>query len=118
MGIGIDVEGIIWTTLHASLTSDASLGIEIDDSVFPLPERRHWTDIGTGRVITVVAPHYREVPTRIREFPLFDILHPCLINPDWIVMFGLTSDRARVAANTPTVINYEAEISNSYTSLY
>jgi len=56
--VRIDVKGIVWTGLHAGLTTDAAIIIEVDDTIFSGEERSSWTNRGTWGVFAVIATMY------------------------------------------------------------
>jgi hypothetical protein len=59
--VGINVESVVWTSLHASFASDATTVVEIYNSVRSAVQGAGGTNLGAWRVITVVAPHDAEV---------------------------------------------------------
>ena len=67
--IRIDINGIVRTSLHTGLTSDAAFGTEIDDAVFPLVHRRHWADRHARRILAMVAARDLEHAARIGKIP-------------------------------------------------
>jgi len=58
----------------------------------------------------VIAPHDRKEPPRIGESSLLDVFDPGAVDADRNLMLRLTCDRASVAADTFTVVDYETEI--------
>ena len=74
--VGVDVERVVGARLHARLAADAAVAVEVDDAVRPPVERHRRADRHAGRVVAVVAAHDREVPARVRELALLDVLHP------------------------------------------
>lgn len=112
MGLGIDVQGIIGAPLHTGLTPDTPLWVEVNDTVFALPKGCDWTDICTGGIIAVIAPHDREVPARVGELSLLDVFDPGLIDPDWVTVLGFARHRTGMTTDTPPVVNHEAIFGN------
>jgi hypothetical protein len=109
----IDIESVVGTSLHTGFTTDTSLSVEINDAVFTLPEGSNRTNVCTGRIITMVTSHHRKIPLCIREFALFDILNPCFVDSNWIIVFGFTRNRARVTTDAFSIIDDKAVISNN-----
>ena len=58
----------------------------------------------------MITAHDGKHPARIRELSLFYILDPGPINPDGDIMLCFTSNRAGVAADTVTIVDYESKI--------
>jgi len=53
----------------------------------------------------VVASHHAEMPRRMRELALFDVLYPSPKNTHGHLVFFFARDRARVTPNTTILIN-------------
>ena len=62
----------------------------------------------------MITAHDGKHPARIRELPLFYILDPGPIDPDGDIMLCFTSNRAGMAADTVTIINYESKIQDIF----
>ena len=103
--VGIYVERIIRTSLHASFAANAAPVVEIDDSV-PAPEQRAGrTNFRTRRVIAVIAPHHPKVPRSVRDLPLLYVLYPSAKYTHRYLVFFFASDRAGMTSNTPILID-------------
>src|SRR5262249_59133277 len=79
VAIRVNIKRVIRTSLHAGLTADAALVIEVDDTVGSAKKSDGGTNLNAGSVVAVVAAEHREVPPRIRVAALFNILHPCAV---------------------------------------
>jgi hypothetical protein len=103
--IGIDVESVVRTRLHASLATDAAPVVKIDDAIRPGIKGASGTDFRTRRVIAVVAPHHSEVARRVRELALFDMLHPSAKDANWHLVLLFARDRAGVTPDTSVLVD-------------
>jgi hypothetical protein len=103
--VGINIESIVGTSLHASLATDAAPVVEINDSISSPVERAGGTDFRARRVITVVAPHHPEVAGRVWELALFDVLYPGAKDTNRHLVFLFARDCAGVAPDTPVLVN-------------
>jgi len=103
--VGIDVESIVGTSLHASLATDAAPVVEINDSIRTPVERAGGTDFRARRVITVVAPHHPEVAGGVGELALFDMLYPGAKDTNRHLVFLFARDRAGVTPDTPVLVD-------------
>ena len=108
------MNGIIWTSLHACFTADASAGIEIHDTVVTNDQDADRANGHTGSVGAVIAPHDAEGSVRVGETTLLDVLDPGAVHPDRGIVLGLTGDRAGVAADTLTVVDDERVVHGVY----
>ena len=59
--VGIDVESIVGTSLHASLAADAAAVIEVNDAVGAVVQSAGGTNFCARRVVAVVAAHHSKV---------------------------------------------------------
>lgn len=103
--VGIDIESIVRTSLHAGLTTNAAPVVEIDDSVGPPIQSTGGTDYRARGVIAVVAPHYAEMARSVRKLALFDVLDPGAENTNWDLVFFLTGDRTGVTPDATVLID-------------
>ena len=103
--VGIDVQGIIGTGLHAGLATDATVVVKIHDSVVPGVECLHRADLNAGRLRTVIAPHYREDPPGIGKFSLFNLFHIGSVHADGNVVFTLAGRGACVTTDAFSIVN-------------
>src|SRR4030095_11096246 len=92
--IGMNIDRIIRTSLHASLAADAPVPVKIDNAVFALPECCDGTDLDARSVSTMIATLYGEDPAGVGEFPLFDVFDPRTVHTDRQTVFLFAGDRA------------------------
>jgi hypothetical protein len=103
--VGIDIESIVRTSLHASFATDATPVIEIYDAVGPPVQGAGGTDFRARRVIAVVAPHHPEVTRCMGKLTLFDVLDPSAKYTHRHLVFFFARDRAGVTSNTTVLID-------------
>ena len=103
--VGIDVESIVGTSLHASLATDAAPVVEINDSIGSPVEGAGGTDFRARRIIAVVAPHHPEVAGGVGKLTLFDMLDPGAKNTNRHLVFLFARDRAGVTPDTPVLVD-------------
>src|SRR5262249_52418235 len=108
VGSRIDVERVVGTRLHAGLAADAAAIVEVHDAVAPAIERDGGTDGDAGRGVAVVAAQHREVPPRVGERALLDVLYPGAEAAQGHAVLFLACHRAGVAADALAVIDDEA----------
>jgi len=103
--IWIDINGIVWTGLHAGFAPDAALGTEIDDAVLALIHRGYWADSNAGRVLAVITSCYLEHAASIRVNSFFNIFHPGTVHGEGNVILRLAGHGAGVTANALAVVD-------------
>lgn len=103
--VGIDVQSIVRTSLHAGLATDATPVVEIDDSIEPPIQRTCGTDFRARWVIAVVAPHHAKMARSARKFALLDVLDPGAKDTDRDLMFLFARHRAGVTTDTAVLID-------------
>jgi hypothetical protein len=96
--------------LCTRFTANAAAAVKINYPVFARKECGYRADLNAGSISAVVASHYRKQPARVGKGALFDVLDPSAIYADRHLVFGLTGDSARMAADAFTVVDNEAEI--------
>jgi hypothetical protein len=106
--LGIHVNRIVRTSLHASLATDAALGIEIDDPVATLVHRGHGANGDARRLLAVVAARDLKDAARVGKDALLDVFDPGPVDSDRNLIFGLARHGAGVTANAFAIIDYEA----------
>jgi hypothetical protein len=106
--IGIDIESIVRTRLHASLATNAALVVKINDSVGPPVQGAGGTDFRARRVIAVVAPHHSEVTGGMGKLALLDMLDPSAKYTNRHLVLLFARDRAGVTANATILIDDES----------
>ncbi|MDP7066737.1 MAG: hypothetical protein QF637_03880 [Acidimicrobiales bacterium] len=110
--LGVNVNGVIGTRIHASLTTDAVVVIKVHHAVGGPKQRRRWTDLHTGSVVALVAAHDGKVSSGFGEFTHFDVFDPSAIHAEGHVVFAFTRDSARVAPDTGLAIEKKSEASH------
>jgi hypothetical protein len=105
VAVGINIERIVRTSLHASFATNTAPVVEINDAVRASIQRARRTDYGAGRIVAVVAPHHAEVARRVGKFALFDMLYPGTEYSNGHLVLLFAGDRARVTPNTPVLID-------------
>ena len=108
VGVGVDIERVVWTRLHARLATDAAVAVEIDDAVVATEERSDRTYGDAGCVIAVIAPQHRKEPIGVGELTLLDVLDPGPESAKGNFVFGFAGDCARMTADTFAVVYDEA----------
>ena len=106
----IDVQRIIWTSLHARFASDTTAIIKIDNPIVAVKQCRNRADFNTRRGIAVVAPHHRKQAPRMRELALFNVFDPRAVYANGHIVFRFARNRTRVASNAATVVNDKSKI--------
>ena len=74
--IRVDVQGVVWASLHAGLAPDAPVSVEIHDAVVAAIQRGDRTDRYAGRILALVAAHHRKKAARIGILAFLDVLDP------------------------------------------
>jgi hypothetical protein len=108
VAVGIDIQSIVRTSLHASLTTDAAPVVEINDTVSSPVKSAGRTNFRAWRIIAVVAPHHPKVPRCVGKLALLDMLYPSTKNPHWQLVFLFARHRAGVTANAAVLIDDKA----------
>jgi hypothetical protein len=103
--VGINVQCIVRTSLHASLATDAAPVVEINYAVCPPVQCTGGTNFRAWRIVAVIASHHSEVARRIGKLTLFDMLDPSAKYTNRHLMFFLARDRTSVTTNTPVLID-------------
>ncbi len=103
--VGIDIQSVVRTSLHAALATDAASVVEINDAIGPPVESARRTNFRTRRVIAVIAPHHAEVSGSMWEFALFNMLDPSPKNAQGHLVFFFARHRAGVTSNTTVLID-------------
>src|SRR5262249_13316993 len=105
VAVGINIERVVGTGLHAALTADTPLIVEVDDSVRASVEGVGGADRGARRIVTVVTSHHPEMAANVGELAFLDVLDPGAKPPHRNLMFLLARHRAGVTANTSVLID-------------
>jgi hypothetical protein len=109
--VGIDIQSIVRTSLHAALATDAAPVVEINDAIGPPVESARRTNFRARGVIAVIASHHAEVSGSMREFALFNMLDPRPENAHRYLVLFFARDRAGMASDT-TVLIYDKTVSH------
>jgi hypothetical protein len=104
----VDVDGVVRARLHARLAADARVRVEVDDAVGSAVEGKCGADCGAGRIVAVIAAQDCEVPARVREGALLDVLYPGAEDAERHLVLGLARDGARVASDALRLVEDEA----------
>jgi hypothetical protein len=94
--------------LHATFTTNTSTIVKIYDTIFSDKKSLGWTYVYAGSIGAMITPHYREYSSRVWVFAFLHLLDPRAVNANGNIVFRLTSDGACMAANTLSVVDYEA----------
>ncbi len=105
--VGIDVQGVVGTCLHARLASDAPRGVEVDDPVVPVVQGTGRADADARGVGAVIASHHPEVALGVWPRPLLDVFHPGSVDSQRHLVLGLAGDRAGMTADARVLIDDE-----------
>jgi hypothetical protein len=104
--VGINIERVIGTRLHAALATYAPVAVEIDYAVIAPEERGHRAYRYAGGIVAVIATKHAEVAARIRVLPLLYVLYPGAERAERNFVFrfagysaGMTSDALSVVYN-------------------
>ena len=106
----VHVERVVGTCLRAGFTANAAATVEIDNAVLSREQCGDRTNLDTRSVGAMIAPHDRKQPSCIGKCSLFDVFYPGAIYADRHLVLGLAGDRAGVAADALSVVDYEAKI--------
>jgi hypothetical protein len=106
--IGIDVNRIVGTGLHAGFATDAPLGTEIHNAILALVHRGHRADGYARRILAVIAACDLKNPPRVGIFTFFHVFHPGAVYAQGNVIFGFAGNGAGMAADALAVVDNEA----------
>ena len=112
--VGINIECVVGTGLHASLAADTAAIVEIDDPVTAAEQSRDRANFHAGSIVAMIATHHGEQATRLRELPFFDIFDPRSIYTDGNFVLAFAGDRAGMTADTAAVINDESVVCHNW----
>jgi hypothetical protein len=101
----VDVNGVVWTGLHASLAADTDTGVEFDDAIRSLEHGGHRANVHAGRVGAMVAARHLEETPRIRKRAFFDVLYPGAVDSQGYFVFGFARRGAGMAADALAIID-------------
>lgn len=104
VGIRVNVEGIVGTSLHARLAADAAVFVKVHDTIRPEIERLHWANLHTGCVSAMVAAHDGKHAPGMRELTLLHLFYPSAKDTDWHIVLRFAGGCAGVAANALAVV--------------
>ena len=102
--LGVDVERIVRTRVHARLTANAIVVLEVDHAVVRTEERRGRADRHTRCVLALIAAHHVELAGNIGEGSRFDVLHPCSVDAERHIVLAFARDRASVTTNAVVTV--------------
>jgi hypothetical protein len=104
MSIGINIKGIIGTSLHAGFTPNATVIVKIHDTICASVKSSGRANFRTGSIGTMITTMNRKFPSVIGEFTFFNIFHMGTIHTDWNIVFTFTCHSAGMAANAQSII--------------
>jgi hypothetical protein len=110
MRLGIDVQRVVGTGLHAGFAADAAAIVKVDNPVVAPIQGRDRANLNAGGVVAVIAPHYRKESAGIGEFTLLNVFDPSSVDANRNVVLRLAGHRAGVAADTATVVDDETQV--------
>jgi hypothetical protein len=109
VGVGIDIEGVIRTSLHAA-AADATPLVEIHNAVIAPVQSRDRTNFDARRIIAMIASASPRTAAACWGTRLFDIFHPGAIDACRHLVLGFASDGAGMAADALAVVDDEAKV--------
>jgi hypothetical protein len=104
MSIGINIKGIIGTSLHAGFTPNATVIIKIHDTICAGVKSSGGANFHTGSIGTMIATMNRKFPCVIGEFTFFNVFHMGTIHTDWNIVFAFTGYSTGMAADAQSII--------------
>ena len=105
--VWINVERVVRASLHARLAPDATISVEVDDSVVASEQRGHRADRDARRVFAMIATQNRKESARIWILTFLDVLDPGSKGAKRDLVFGFAGYRAGVTADAFAMINDE-----------
>ena len=103
---GANLPRIVRTGGQAVFATDASVLVNDNDPVFPLPSRLDRTVDDAGWMITLIEEVGKKVARNIGIFSFFNNLYPRAIDSYGNAVFGLTGDRTAMAADAAPEIDH------------
>ena len=107
--VRIEIEGVVRACLHACLTANADIAVEIHNGVRPLVQSVDGANVYTRSGITVVAAEYCEVATNFWECPLLYIFDPCSEFAEGDFIFRFARYCAGVTTDASTLVDDKAK---------
>jgi hypothetical protein len=105
--VGIDIERVIRTGLHAAFASDTNFIVEVYDAIGTAEEGAGGADLNAGSVIAVVTSHDPEVAAAVGKFALLDVFHPRAKHTQRDLVLFLARHGTGVTADTSVLIDDE-----------
>src|SRR5207245_11310153 len=106
--VRVDVERVVGTRLHARLTADAAVAVEVEDAVGAAVERDRRAERHARGAVAVVAAEHGEGAPRVRESPPFDVLDPGAEDAEGHLVLLFARHGARVTADAAALVDHEA----------
>jgi len=103
---GVNIPRIVRTRGKAVLATDASVLVNNNDPILPLPGRLNRTIDDTGGMITLITEIGKKVTGDIRILSFFNNLYPGTIDSYRNAIFCLTGDRTAMAADATPEIDH------------
>src|ERR1700756_4064334 len=108
VAVGINIQRIVGTGLHAGFAANAAFVIEIDNAIRPSEQGHRGTNFNARRIVAMIAAQHREVAAGIGITAFFNVLYPRPIYPDGDVVLFFTSDGTGVTADAAVLIDQES----------
>jgi len=108
VGVGIDVQSVVRTGLHAGLATYATVAVEINNAVVAAKQRSHRANGYARSVVAVIAPEHGKETASVGIFAFLDVLNPGSESTERHLVLGLASDCAGVTADTFAMVYDEA----------
>jgi hypothetical protein len=102
----VNIPRIVRTGGQAVFATDASVLVNNNDPVFPLPSRLDRTVDDAGWMIALIAEVGKKVTSNVWIFSFFNNLYPRAIDSYWNAVFCLTGDRTAMAADAAPEIDH------------
>src|ERR1700737_5224415 len=107
-GVGIDVQSVIGAGVHAGFASNAAAVVEINHAVIALEQCAGRTNLDARRLVAMIAAHHAEVAADVGKGAFLFVLDPGAEDADRDLMLILAGHRARMAADTPVLVDHKA----------
>ena len=86
----IDINGVVWTGLHARFASNAHVRIELDDTIVSLVHGRYRANPDAGWIRAVITASDLKITSDIGVLTRFYTLNPCALNAQRNFIFTFT----------------------------
>jgi len=110
VGLGVKIDRVVGTGLHAGFTSDANGWIKLNNAIITLIHRGDRTDTHAGRVGAMIAARHLKAAAHVRIRARFNIFDPRAIHTKRHLIFGLARSRAGVTSDALALVNQKSII--------